>query len=57
MCSIPQQFVSLLKMMNYVAKFDVIKFDGTRDFRLWQQRVKDLLEQQGMLKTLQENKP
>lgn len=35
-----------------VTKFDVMKFDGTGNFRLWQQRVKDLLVQQGLVKAL-----
>ncbi|KAL0411272.1 UNVERIFIED_CONTAM: hypothetical protein Slati_3716900 [Sesamum latifolium] len=34
------------------AKFEVVKFDGTRNFGLWQTRVKDLLSQQGILKAL-----
>jgi hypothetical protein len=33
-------------------KFDVMKFDGTGNFGLWQRRVKDLLVQQGMVKEL-----
>src|SRR4051812_49566856 len=39
------------------AKFEIIKFDGTRNFGLWQRRVKDLLVQQGMVKALLEKKP
>ena len=39
------------------AKFEVTKFDGTGNFGLWQQRVKDLLAQQGMLKALSDKKP
>ena len=35
-----------------VSKFDVVKFDGTGNFGLWQQRVKDLLVQQGLSKAL-----
>ncbi|KAL9270861.1 Retrovirus-related Pol polyprotein from transposon TNT 1-94-like protein [Drosera capensis] len=35
-----------------VSKFDVVKFDGTGNFGLWQQRVKDLLVQQGLVKAL-----
>lgn len=31
--------------------------DGTRNFRLWQKRVKDLLVQQDLLKGLGESKP
>ena len=34
------------------AKFDVVKFDGSGNFDLWQRRVKDLLVQQGMVKAL-----
>jgi hypothetical protein len=34
------------------AKFDVIKFDGSGNFGLWQRHVKDLLVQQGMVKAL-----
>ena len=33
-------------------KFDVMKFDGSRNFRLWYRRVNDLLVQQGMVKAL-----
>jgi hypothetical protein len=39
------------------AKFDVMKFDGTCNFRLWKRRVKDLLVQQGMVKALYGAKP
>jgi hypothetical protein len=39
------------------AKFDVMKFDGTGNFRLWQRRVKDFLVQQGMVKVLYGTKP
>jgi hypothetical protein len=39
------------------AKFDVMKFDGSRNFGLWQRRVKDLLVQQGMVKVLYGTKP
>ncbi|KAE8712603.1 hypothetical protein F3Y22_tig00110239pilonHSYRG00004 [Hibiscus syriacus] len=35
------------------AKFEVVKFDGQGNFRLWQTRVKDMLAQQGILKALQ----
>ena len=37
--------------------FEVVKFDGSGNFSLWQTRVKDLLAQQRVLKGLQENKP
>lgn len=37
----------------FVAKYDVVKLDGTGIFGLWQQRrVKDLLVQQGLGKAL-----
>ncbi|KAK4422118.1 Retrovirus-related Pol polyprotein from transposon TNT 1-94 [Sesamum alatum] len=39
------------------AKFEVVKFDGTGNFGLWQTRVKDLLAQQGILKALRPQKP
>ena len=35
-----------------IAKVDVVKFDGTSNFGLWQRRVKDLLVQQGLVKAL-----
>ncbi|KAL0373808.1 UNVERIFIED_CONTAM: Retrovirus-related Pol polyprotein from transposon TNT 1-94 [Sesamum radiatum] len=38
-------------------KFEVVKFDGTGNFGLWQTRVKDLLAQQGILKALRPQKP
>ncbi|KAL0284885.1 UNVERIFIED_CONTAM: Retrovirus-related Pol polyprotein from transposon TNT 1-94 [Sesamum calycinum] len=38
-------------------KFEVVKFDGTGNFGLWQTRVKDLLAQQGILKVLRPQKP
>ena len=40
-----------------VSKFEVTRFDGTDNFRLWQTRVKDLLAQQGILKALSDKKP
>ena len=33
------------------------RFDGTRNFGLWQRRVKDLLAQQGLQKALCDEKP
>jgi len=39
------------------AKFEVVKFDGHGNFGLWQTRVKDLLAQQRLLKTLKSQKP
>ncbi|GJX32777.1 hypothetical protein Tco_0242632 [Tanacetum coccineum] len=35
-------------------KFDIKKFDGKNDFALWQVRMKDLLEQQGLAASLKE---
>ena len=40
-----------------VSKFEVVKFDGTRNFVLWQMRLKDLLAQQGISKGLEETMP
>ena len=37
-----------------IAKIDIVKFDGTGNFGLWQRRVKDLLVQQGLVKALYE---
>nr|GEX21165.1 nucleotide-binding, alpha-beta plait [Tanacetum cinerariifolium] len=42
-----------LRMMTGT-KFDIEKFDGKNDFALWQVRMKDLLEQQGLVATLKE---
>ena len=38
-------------------KFDIVKFDGSKNFGLWQRRVKDLLVQQSMMKALYEKQP
>ena len=43
--------------MSGGAKFKVVKFDRHGNFGLWQTRVKDLLTQQGRLKTLKSQKP
>jgi len=43
--------------MSGGAKFKVVKFDRHGNFGLWQTRVKDLLAQQGLLKTLKSRKP
>ncbi|KAL0324608.1 UNVERIFIED_CONTAM: hypothetical protein Scaly_2427900 [Sesamum calycinum] len=54
---ISQQVVSeQVEMTMEGAKFEVMKFDGTRNFGLCQTRVKDLLAQQGILKPLQPHK-
>ena len=39
------------------SKFEVVRFDGTGNFGLWQTRVKDLLAQQGISRALNEKKP
>ncbi|KAL0303203.1 UNVERIFIED_CONTAM: hypothetical protein Sradi_6188400 [Sesamum radiatum] len=55
---ISQQVVSeQVEMAMSGAKFEVVKFDGTGNFGLWQTRVKDLLAQQGILKALRPQKP
>ena len=38
--------------MSAATRFEVTKFDGTGNFMLWQSRVKDLLGQQGCLRTI-----
>ncbi|KAK4389630.1 Retrovirus-related Pol polyprotein from transposon TNT 1-94 [Sesamum angolense] len=48
---------NIFEMAMEGAKFEVVKFDGTENFRLCQARVKDLLAQQGILKLLQPHKP
>jgi hypothetical protein len=39
-------------MVLMASKFEVMRFDGTGDFGLWQTRVKDLLAQQSISKVL-----
>ena len=36
----------------FIAKVDIVKFDMTGNFGLWERRVKDLLTQQGLVKAL-----
>ncbi|KAL1216090.1 Retrovirus-related Pol polyprotein from transposon TNT 1-94 [Cardamine amara subsp. amara] len=43
--------------MTSSIKFDVPRFNGTRNFSLWQTWVKDILNQNGMKKALLEKKP
>jgi hypothetical protein len=43
--------------VSIVSRFEVVKFDGSGNFGLWQIRVKDLLTQQGNLTGLAEKKP
>jgi len=40
------------QMASMTSKFEVTKFDGTRNFGLWQTRVNDLLSQQSISKVL-----
>jgi len=42
-------------MASMASKFEVARFDGTRNFGLWQMSMKDLLAQQGILSS--EKKP
>ena len=44
-------------MVSMTSKFEVARFDGTRNFGLWQTRVKDLLAQQSISRALNEKKP
>ena len=44
-------------MASMAFKFEVARFDGTRNFELWQMRVNDLLAQQGISRALNEKKP
>jgi hypothetical protein len=43
--------------MSGVSRFEVVKFNGSDNFGLWQIRVKDMLTQQGDLVGLAEKKP
>lgn len=43
-------------VINSGVKLEIIRFEETRDFRLWQSRVNDLLAQQCLQKTLREMK-
>lgn len=45
------------KMAPTGMKFDLVKFDGSGIFGLWQTKVKDLLAQQGVSKALKGEKP
>nr|USI00083.1 putative protein-binding protein [Oryza sativa Japonica Group] len=45
------------KMAPTGMKFDLVKFDGSGNFGLWQTKVKDLLAQQGVSKALKGEKP
>ena len=43
----------MLKIGSFTTKFEIEKFNGKENFSLWQKRVKELLVQQGLHKTLQ----
>ncbi|KAL1199976.1 Retrovirus-related Pol polyprotein from transposon TNT 1-94 [Cardamine amara subsp. amara] len=43
--------------MTKSVKFEVPRFNGTENFSLWQTRVKDMLNKNGMKKALLEKKP
>lgn len=46
-----------MQMASLALKFEVVRFDGSMNFALWQMRVKDLLVQQGISRVLSEKKP
>lgn len=46
------KLVETMMVNAFVAKYDVVKFNGTENFELWLRRVKDLLVQQGLVKAL-----
>ena len=37
-------------MMTVISPVNIMKFDGSGNFGLWQRRVKDVLVQQGLVK-------
>ena len=41
------------KIGSFMTKFEIEKFNGNGNFGLWQKRVKALMVQQGLHKTLQ----
>ena len=43
--------------MVMISLANIVKFDGSRNFELWQMRVKDVLVQQGLVKALIGNQP
>ncbi|KAK4397553.1 Retrovirus-related Pol polyprotein from transposon TNT 1-94 [Sesamum angolense] len=51
-----EDLLEQVEMAMAGAKFEVVKFDGTGNFGLWQTRVKDLLAQQWILKALRPQK-
>ena len=38
--------------MAAISLTNIVKFDGSGSFRLWQSRIKDVLVQQGLVKAL-----
>ena len=43
--------------MAAISLVNIVKFDGSGNFRLWQRRVKDVLVQQGLVKALSGKQP
>jgi hypothetical protein len=46
----------MIRIGTSYSKFNVMKFDRSSNFGLWQRHVKDLLMQQGMMKVLYRTK-
>ena len=38
--------------MGAISLMNIVKFDGSKNFGLWQRRVKDVLVEQGLVKAL-----
>ena len=49
---VSELLVETMAVNTSTATVDLIKFDGTGNFGLWQRRVQDLLVQQGLVKAL-----
>ena len=43
--------------MAAISPVNIVKFDGSRNFGLWQRRVKDVLVQQGLVNVLSGKQP
>ena len=50
-------YLSVCEMASSSFKIDFEKYDGKKNFTLWQQRVKDLLVQQRIYKVLGKGRP
>ena len=46
------RLVDPMEVNASIAKVDIVKFDETSNFRLWQRRVKDLMVHKGLVKAL-----